>query len=454
MPGARCALYHGAFDFVIWYEMNRRILASEEYICHFGQLDLAEHLRHFLQGPVKDSRKDPQVKAGTAFSGASLPGRNPEARLRIKVVFPTDFGAVFAICAALLTAPGTIGCSSFSLATVTPGPVATSVAQYRAYGASIVHGTTLSDPATQSFPSLVARFERVSFANNAIPGDQACDVPTTQVFPQKDFPTLAQHPTYSLLVGTNDYIAKGAGSYEAIYMLCQQAIISWLGVPAEYKVLANGSGVTTRGPGGIDRSNNWNSWTTGGPGASISFTITTSKEGPIYAWPRIDDNNPATYTYSLDGVILGSASVQTSPRIATKLGGTNSLGFLRFPSAPAGKHVVTFTQTSTGTDGVSVVGIASPKGPSSDRLPTVLVGTITYMRQDSYGAACNSADGPCEAYIQDEEKDVELFSGDGLKVRLFDTRKFMHGTSAEMNDELHPNEFGHLELSHAVEAVW
>jgi len=362
----------------------------------------------------------------------------------------------FAICAALLTAPGIIGCFGFYPTSIAagPDPVTTSAAQYRAYGASITHGSTLSYPATHSYPSLVARFEGLSFANNAIPGDQACDVPTMQIFPQEDYSTLAQHPTYSLLVGTNDYLAKGAGSYEAIFMLCQQATISWLGIPAEYKVLANGDGVTTRGPGGIDGSNNWNSWTTEGPGASVSFTITTSEGGPIYAWPRIDDNNPATYTYSLDGVIVGSASVQTTPRIATKKGGTNSLGFLRFPPVPAGKHVVTFTQASTGARGVSVVGIASPKGLDSHRLPTVLVGTITYLRQDSYGMACNSTAGPCEAYIQDIEKDVDLFSGDGLKVRLFDTRKFMHGTSAEMNDEIHPNEFGQLELSHAVEAAW
>ena len=63
---------------------------------------------------------------------------------------------------------------------------------------------------------------------------------------------------YTLLIGTNDVDIKGAGSYETVFILCHQAAISWLAVPAEYKVLANGSGVTTSGTGAINSSNNWN----------------------------------------------------------------------------------------------------------------------------------------------------------------------------------------------------
>jgi len=48
-----------------------------------------------------------------------------------------------------------------------------------------------------------------------------------------------------------------------VFKLCHQAALSWLAVPAENKVLATGSGVTTTGKGAIDSSNNWNAWTTG-----------------------------------------------------------------------------------------------------------------------------------------------------------------------------------------------
>jgi hypothetical protein len=334
-----------------------------------------------------------------------------------------------------------------------PDPVATSAAQYRAYGDSITLGATLSDPSKQSYPVFVAKVEGVTFANNAISGDQACDVPTRQIFPNQDSPTLASHPTYTLLIGTNDVDNRGTGPYESIYMLCHQATISWLAVPAEYKVLANGSGMTTTGTGAVDSSNHWNAWSTGGPGSTVSFTINTTQTGPIYAWPRIDDGNPGTYTYSLDGVIVDRASSQTTPRIATKNGSTNSLGFIRLPSVPAGKHVVTFTQTSSGANGVSVVGIGAPAGSSAGTLPTVLAGTIPFHLQ-GYGDPCDSSDGPCQEYIQDIEADVNLFSADGLNVRLFDTRKFMLGEAPEMDDAVHPNELGQFELSHSVEASW
>ena len=331
-----------------------------------------------------------------------------------------------------------------------PIPVATSVAQYRAYGDSITEGYTLIAP-QKPFPAFVAYYESVTYADNAIGGDQACDVPTMQIFPNEDFPTLAAHPTYTLLIGTNDVVVKGIGPYEAVFILCHEASISWLAVPAEFKVLANGNGVTTMGPGMLDTSNNWNAWTTQGLGSSVSFTITTTQTGPIYAWPRIDDNNPGTYTYSLDGVVIGAASTQTTPIIATGKGTTNSLGFIRFPLVPAGTHVVTFMQTSAGANGVSVLGIGTPNGTTIGKLPTVLVGTIPF---EQGGSICNPPGSPCQEYIQDIEADVNLFSADGLSVRLFDTRKFMSGSAVEMNDDWHPNEYGQFLLSLSVEASW
>ena len=316
-----------------------------------------------------------------------------------------------------------------------PNPVTTSIAQYRAYGDSITAGATLTG-SERPYPAFVAEYEAVTYVDNALSSDQACDVSARQVFPNEDSPTLAAHPRYTLLIGTNDVSVKGIGAYEKVFMLCHQADISWLAIPAEYKVLANGSGVTTAGIGAIDSSNNWNAWTTGELGATVSFTITTNLFGPIYAWPRIIDGNSGTYTYSIDGVVVGSGRTETTPRIATKNGTSSSLGFLRLPSVAAGTHVVTFTQTSAGEDGVSVVGIGSPTRRTGDVLPTVLVGTVPRQK---LGSPCNSSHGPCQKYIADIEADVDIFSSDGLNVRLFDTRKFMLGSPLEMDDPVHPN---------------
>ncbi len=361
------------------------------------------------------------------------------------------------ICTLLFATLNLAGCASYtdratiptSVLASLPSPVATSEAQYRAYGDSITYGATLS-ASERPYPAFVAEHESVTYVDNAISSDQACDVPARQIFPNRDFPTLATHPIYTLVIGTND-TREGVGAYEAVFKLCHQAAISWLAVPAEYKVLATGSGVTTTGKGAIDSSNNWNAWSTGEQGSTVSFTITTNQVGPIYAWPLIMDGNSGTYTYSLDGLVVSSASTETTPNIATGNGTSSSLGFLRFPPVAAGTHVVTFTQTSTGGNGVSVVGIGTPTRRSGDVLPTVLAGTIPYQEP---GRACNSSHGTCQRYIQDIKADVDIFSTDGLNVRLFDTRKFMFGTTLEMNDLVHPNEFGQFELSQAVESSW
>jgi hypothetical protein len=223
------------------------------------------------------------------------------------------------LSAALLGGCGTVHFNS----------AATSLAKYRAYGDSITYGATLSGLRLQAYPSLVGYAERVTFVNNAKSGDQACDVPARQIFPNLDSPDLQSRPTYSLLIGTNDVDLKGTGAYEAVFALCHLATLTWLGVPVEHKVLATGAAMAASGPGSLDTSNHWNAWTTGGLGASVQFKITTTAPGPIYAWPIIDDAISVEYAYSLDGVQSGIGNTQTRPAIITQNGSTKSLGFIR-----------------------------------------------------------------------------------------------------------------------------
>ena len=360
---------------------------------------------------------------------------------------------------ALLTLAGcstnvTSNSKSSGSGTVSPPPNVP-ITQYYAYGDSITAGFLLAVPGTQDYPALVAAKENVPLTNRAFNGEMACDLPTSQIFPSGDSPALSPHIASSVLIGTNDVDVKGDGAYEAVFMLCHQATLSWLGVPVEYKVLANGSGMKTTGLGAIDTTNHWNAWTTGGQGSTVSFTIVTTASGPIYAWPIIDDTNSSTYTYSLDGVMKGTGTTQTTPAIATVNGVTSSLGFIRISPVAAGTHVVTFTQTSAGTNGVSVVGIGAPNGSPSGALPTVFAGTVPYQYPGPSGGPCTAATyEPCQNYTEDIETDINLLTGDGLDIRLFDTRMYMHGTAAEMVDALHPNALGHMELSQAVEAVW
>jgi hypothetical protein len=367
------------------------------------------------------------------------------------------FGVVLNIrFACLITAIFLAGCGGESAkppVTTTPPVLPPPAVEYHAYGDSITYGFLLPDRDKQAYPALVAGDEKVTaFADYAIPGQEACDIAKWQIAPNYDSPTLATHPHYSVLIGTNDIF--NPQGHEIVYTLCYQAVLSWLAVPREFKVLAGDQGMTTSGSGEFNGVDNWKAWTTQAEGASVSFAITTTREGPIYAWPKIDDNSTATFSYSLDGVLLGQASTSTSPPLLTKVGTTRALGFLRFPDVPAGPHTVTFTQTSTGTVGVAIVGIGAPDGQSRGELPTVLAGTIPYQYYSGKAGPCVGNDPLCLAYIQKIMDSVNMFHSDGLEVKLFDTRKYMFGTKQEMADSLHPNALGHQELSQSVEAAW
>ncbi len=332
--------------------------------------------------------------------------------------------------------------------------VLNSNAPYFALGDFITDGATLSNPSEQAYPTLVSRAKNAPLTNLASAGDQACDVPARQIFPHNVSPALTAHATYSVLIGVNDVDNQGQGAYEQVFIQCHQAALAWLALPAEGKVLAGSAGFVADGPGQMDTSNGWNAWTTQGQGSTVSFTITMVNAGPIYAWPMIDDTSTATFGYALDGVEMGTSAVQTTPRMATRNGTTRSLGFLRWPWVAAGTHTVTFTQTSTGTSGISVLGIGAPGALPAGQLPTVLAGTVPYQMHTGQDVGCQATDAPCLAYNSDILADVNMFAGDGLNVLLFDTRQYLEGSTTEMSDAVHPNAKGQEKLSEAVWAAW
>ena len=332
---------------------------------------------------------------------------------------------------------------------VTSFRVAAGTTAYHAYGDSITAGYTLSSYA-QAYPSLVGRDGELEVTGYAISGDQACDVPTRQIFAHRDDPSGGRYPLYTLMIGTNDADVKGQGSYEAVFDLCQQASIGWLALPAELKVLATASGVTTTGAGEIESANGWNAWETQALNASVSFPITTTVAGPVYVWSRIVDGDTGGWTVSVDGVAEGGSLTGTAPAIQTQNGTTDSLAFLRIAGIAAGRHTVTFTQT-TGTGTMRIVAVGAP--PAGARtLPTVVVGNVPLQELGS-GSVCDRYTSVCAHYNVDVAANVAIFAGDGLDVRFADNHAYMKGSPSEMSDALHPNALGQSELRQAFEAL-
>ena len=325
-----------------------------------------------------------------------------------------------------------------------------SLAYYHAFGDSITYGYDLPDRLTQAYPVLISVASGLPLHDYGLDADQACDVPARQLFSNADAPSLEQQGLYTLLISTNDVDHKGIGPYEAVFNLCHQAAISWMALPAEFKVLATASQVSTAGQVILDKTNNWNSLVTMAQNASVSFTFSRTIDGPVYIWHRIIDNNPGTFEYSLDKQVIGSGKTATNPDIFTLNGTNDSLALLRLPRVSSGPHTLTFRQTSEGSAGFAVTAIGLPPGEVQAGFPRVLVGTTP--RQEP-GATCSNSDNPCAVYIADITANVHLIAGDGLDVELFDSRKYTTGTGIDMVDSLHPNPLGHYEIARSVADV-
>ncbi len=317
---------------------------------------------------------------------------------------------------------------------------------YHALGDSITRGYALASPLTQRYPALASAAISLPLTDNAVSGDQACDLPADQVI-GKEAPALAARGMYTLLVSTNDVSVKGAGAYEAVFNACHQAVIAWLALPSEDKVLATDAAVTAAGAAHLEPF--WNALTTDAAGASITFPVKTAAAGAVYVWYRITDGSTGAFTYAVDGMQMGASTSGTVPAMATYNGAHAAMALLRVPAVAAGSHSVTFTQTSVGTSGVGVIAVGTLPSAGTGNLPKVYVGT-TPKQNSQTNAACARNDAVCQAYIRDIEANVALFAGDGLDVTLFDTRRYELGTNVDMIDEFHPNPLGHREIAQAL----
>ena len=160
-------------------------------------------------------------------------------------------------------------------------PLDPSLKYFRAYGDSITFGFNLPDR-TLAFPTLVANYNKLTgdYRDYSNPGDQACDIPTHQIFQRFENPYTILKGLYSIMIGTNDADVKLTGPYEVTYNLCHQAAISWVAIPTESKLRGNSPLVTTSGPTHYDATNFWNAQVTDARGASVTFPLTLARSPP------------------------------------------------------------------------------------------------------------------------------------------------------------------------------
>ena len=318
------------------------------------------------------------------------------------------------------------------------------VPSYQAFGDGIPFGQT--DSPGQSYPSLFASAGGFSVTNLGVPNSIACDILPFAVLANGLGPTQTNAPLSSLMVGTSEMDNYGS-SYLPVFTACDQAVLAWLAIPREYKVLPGDPGATvTYGSWAADPHTGALQNTSGA--GVLTFNV-TSNGGPVYLWYLLDDALPGTFTITTDGVPSTTPyNTQPVPAVGS-LTHSPSMGFalLRFPLS-AGPHVLG-VNVQTGT--VGVLGFATPPSPEAASVhPTVLVSDIP----NQLSTAPTAAPGLIDAYTQAIQSSVTQFQADGLDVRMVPTQQFMLGTAAEMNDSIDPSPLGQSHLAQAYESTF
>ena len=316
------------------------------------------------------------------------------------------------------------------------------IGDYIAIGDSITYAEYIGDP-SQRFQSIVGQALNLNVSAYASPGYTACDAMVYNIIPNNIGVISTTQPLYSFMIGANDVIQYGVGANEAIFNLCHQSVLTWLGVPRQNKVLIGDPGVQvlsgswTTAP--AFNNSQLNALTSTSGSGTVRFNLETSG-GAAYLWYVYPVNTPGSFTVSIDG---GPATDATSTLFpATTVDGIpGSYALLRLPVA-AGVHTFDIASQS-GSVGILGMGSAPAAGAAES---TVLATDVPANEVPTLTA------GLAE-YTADIAANVSLLRGDGLDIRFAPTASYMHATPAEMMDSRHPNALGLSELAQALLAA-
>ncbi len=325
---------------------------------------------------------------------------------------------------------------------------------YTAFGDSITNGSGGSQQSNAYVNLISTDLGVTNLVNYGYPGDFACNVATEQVFPNEN-PNNTSNPIYTLMVGTNEAINKGAGSYESVYEACDQASLAWLAVPSENKVFGTSSSVVLAGSW-----TNSNTYTTGRGtyptvgiqsstnGSVATFPITTTG-GPIYIWYRIIDGNGGTFTYQLDGGSAVSENAFTNPEVDDNNNGNQGIALARITGVSAGSHTIAITVTSATNSGnlVPIIAVGTAPSSISSGSPKVFPSGLIYYQDDELSAST-------AAYNADALADADLLADDGLPIYPVNVRNYFtiaYDVSGIFGGP-HPNDLGHSLIRDAFEA--
>lgn len=260
---------------------------------------------------------------------------------------------------------------------------------YHAHGDSITFGFGLSSCNSPSSPCYVWRIANYlgspTVLNEGVSGDQACDA-VKHAF-NDDNPTINDSTLHTVMIGINDADIERVGAYQDTYNRCDQALLTWLAIPASNKVMG----------GAVTPATNWTlDNTTYGQAAGLQtvtngatqvfpFTIPVLPAGPeaeIFVWYRIWDltsgNTGGNFSLRLDSNTIQYLNSYTSPPVATNNGASDSLAVADMGQVTTGgSHNITATTIMTTGNVVEIMGVGWGPVPTNITSCNITAGVIT-----------------------------------------------------------------------------
>ncbi len=235
------------------------------------------------------------------------------------------------------------------------------------------------------------------------------------------------NPLYLFLPSNGD-VNYGAGNvpHETDVHNCNRALLSWLGVPAQFKTVAQNASCVQAGTWANDSSFGGTIGVKSDTNGSTLTCTFTSYGKPVYAWYKVHDSDGGTFTYQLDSnaaVSVNTGSV--NPPTGDGSGDAFSESLIRIPFTPSGTHTLTFTVTSStsSSNNVYILGVGTPPNVSYyGGGPTLFEAGMPYLQNDAF-----SSFG--QTYDQMFRADVASFKNDGLNVNFVDIRQYMNSTT-------------------------
>jgi len=303
---------------------------------------------------------------------------------------------------------------------------------YRAFGDSITAGAGASS-AAKNYVALLGADLGVTFDNGAVSTSMAMDQ-ADAIYARSPQITAADKCIVAL--GTNDQAKYDVDPAKRGYFIdAMRAYGVWLG--SNVKTANPGNGVTFTG----SWTNSGLAWGTYGAtaaGAKASFTVTGTSVslGMIRQY-----GNPSQFSVRIDGVDRGTFSQDGDVR--TILGRSYGPMCLVFAGLAAGAHTVEITAVSASNTYPVYFHWLSDNSLRAK----VFFGNIPHAVAYTYGGSKANVD----TYNTAIQALVVELCGYGLSASLVDECSAL--SAADMFDNVHPNDFGHVKLRNAYYAA-